>query len=167
MGEIAKMKKAFENVPVFQVCDEDQKYLKKVLFKSSTAATVSITALKIAEKAAEEATKKILSCAAKAGFAGGIFVELMSFFMSLYIAKGQRDKGEISEEEFHQFILKRLLGGTGAVAGSTVGAIVGTWLIPFPVVGTFVGSLVGGCCADLIGSMIATEISRVWFKKNN
>ena len=167
MDEITTIKKAFENVPVFLPSDEDAKYVQKVLFKSFCTATVSITALKIAEKAAKEAIKKILPCAAKAGFAGGIFVELLSFFMSLYIVKGQRDKGEISDEQFHHYIMQRLLGGTAAVAGSTVGAIVGTFLIPYPVIGTFVGSLVGGCCADLIGSMIATEISRVWFKKND
>jgi len=154
-----------------------EKFAKELIKKFAKETTEEIAedvAKKVAEKVikkfAKEATEEIAESSSRAafgiraGFIGGAFVEVVSFTASVYVAKGQMDRGEISESQFHQHVTKRAVAGAGAVTGSTIGAAVGTVLIPIPFVGAFAGTLVGGFCGELVGSMVGTEIGREMFQ---
>ena len=154
---------ALATEPVKNLVVEVAKEVAEEMTKKAVKETAEELAEEIVKKAAKETLKKRALSGAQAGFVGGAFVEAVSLTTSVYIAKGQKDRGEITEKEFRQHVTERTVASTGSVAGSTIGGTVGTVLIPIPIVGTFAGSLVGGYCGELVGKMIGQEIGRAVF----
>ena len=82
----------------------------------------------------------------------GALVEGAIGVYDIYWAYEDLTTGNISQEEYNDFVRKRIVGGVGSVTGATAGAAVGQVLIPVPVVGGIVGSVIGGMVGRLCGN---------------
>ena len=70
----------------------------------------------------------------------------------------QSDRGEITEAEYKQHMVTRSSAAIGSLACSKAGAVIGTVLIPVPVVGTLVGCVTGCVVGDLAGSKAGEKL---------
>ena len=146
----------------------EEEVTKKVLnmaIGTSKLATVSYVVKQIGEEATEQmagvtaktATGRLAS-GAKAGLIGAAKTEV------LYLAYTGISSGykwwydEISGAEFREIMVERTVAGGGSVAGSTLGAAIGT--VIFPGAGTFIGSMVGGVAGELLGSKCGEEFNK-------
>ncbi|CAF1185538.1 unnamed protein product [Rotaria sordida] len=94
---------------------------------------------------------------------GVIFTAVASISTFIHIKKerNKRQKGELSDIAFKKYVVRRIATTSGAVIGRTTGAIVGTILIPVPILGSVVGAVIGTVGGRMIGSLSGIAISKV------
>lgn len=101
---------------------------------------------------------------AKAGLIGGAIVEgaYLAYNGIFYGYKWWY--GEISWNEFRQRMMKRIVAGSGSLAGGTVGAAIGNVICPG--VGTIIGNMAGGFVGDALGSKWGEEFDEYAFDQD-
>ena len=117
----------------------------KEVFKTGTRKTTKEVVTKTASQVKQEATAVGVTCA--------IAIEGISALYDINCAYKEKQEGKISQLEFENAIVSRVVTGTYNVAGSTVGAAIGQAVIPIPMVGGLVGGIAGSFIGKYIGEV--------------
>lgn len=118
----------------------------------------------IAQQAAKEMAEETAKQGAKrAAFACGAAVEAVTFTASMVSTARKYERGEISKEAFRRHAMKRGGAACGSLYASTVGASIGTAVIPIPVLGAVIGGALGGFLGDYFGSKLGQEVDEILF----
>ncbi|CAF3646114.1 unnamed protein product [Rotaria sp. Silwood1] len=94
---------------------------------------------------------------------GVIFTTVASISTFIHIKKerNKRQKGDLSDIAFKKYVVRRIATTSGTIIGRTAGTIVGTILIPVPILGSGVGAVIGTVSGKMIGSLSGIAISKV------
>ena len=91
-----------------------------------------------------------------------VVVELASLGYDLHSDYQLYASGEISRKEFCKRAASSSVGSVGSVGGATAGAALGSFVLPIPGVGTFLGAVVGGVTGyfggKAFGSMVGEKL---------
>ena len=117
----------------------------KEVFKTGTRETTKEVVTKTTSQVKQEATGVGLACA--------IAIEGISALYDINCAYKEKQDGKISQLEFENAVVSRVVTGTYNLAGSTVGAAIGQAVIPIPVVGGLVGGIAGSFIGKYIGEL--------------
>ncbi|CAF1028384.1 unnamed protein product [Didymodactylos carnosus] len=96
--------------------------------------------------------------------AGGLIltaVESVSTAIDLRKKYNDHKKGGLSDLAFKKYVVRRITSASGTVIGGSAGMIVGTVLIPVPLLGSTVGGLTGSIGGKLIGGITGIAISKI------
>ena len=148
------------------------KHIQKDVAKSGlpamqTTASIFLHAIK---EGSEEVLKEVgdetltavgkLSKGAKVYFLPGILIEGTFCCYKMYVAYDQWSKEEISEEQFKGKVIGNVSSSGMSLACGSVGAAVGSVVIPIPVVGGFIGGAVGGMAGSYMGSRLGGAVAQ-------
>ncbi|CAF3233341.1 unnamed protein product [Rotaria socialis] len=88
-------------------------------------------------------------------------VESISTFIDIKKKKKEREKGSLSDVALKKYVIRRVTSASTAVVGGTAGTVVGTILIPVPILGATVGGFVGSISGKLIGGVSGIALSKI------
>ncbi|CAF1543536.1 unnamed protein product [Rotaria magnacalcarata] len=89
-------------------------------------------------------------------------VESISAFIDIKNKKHEREKGSLSDVALKKYVVRRVTSASTAVVGGTAGTVVGTILIPVPILGATVGGFVGSISGKLIGGVSGIALSKIF-----
>ncbi|CAF3425205.1 unnamed protein product [Rotaria sp. Silwood1] len=88
-------------------------------------------------------------------------VESISAFIDIRKKKNERKKGSLSDVALKKYVVRRITSASTTVVGGTTGTIVGTILIPVPILGATIGGFVGSIGGKLIGGVSGIALSKI------
>ncbi|CAF1316049.1 unnamed protein product [Adineta steineri] len=88
-------------------------------------------------------------------------VESLSAFIDIRKKKNERKKGTLSDVALKKYVVRRVTSASTTIVGGTTGTIVGTILIPVPILGATVGGIVGSVGGKLIGGVSGIALSKI------
>ncbi|CAF5017680.1 unnamed protein product, partial [Rotaria sp. Silwood1] len=88
-------------------------------------------------------------------------VESISTFVDIKKQKDARKKGTLSDVALKKYVVRRITSASTTIAGGTAGTIVGTILIPVPILGATVGGVVGTVGGKLLGGVTGIALSKI------
>ncbi|CAF0903219.1 unnamed protein product [Rotaria sordida] len=88
-------------------------------------------------------------------------VESISAFIDIKKKKNERKKGTLSDVALKKYVVRRITSASTTVVGGTAGTIVGTILIPVPILGTFAGGFLGSVGGKFIGGIYGIALSKI------
>ena len=119
---------------------------KEYVSKTGNYFFETTTRNKVTETVTKESTGVGLKCA--------MALEIVSAVYDLSYGYKDMQEGKISQEGFRKAVESRCKTGAMNVLGSTVGAPIGQAVIPIPVVGGLIGSMVGPSLAKYVGGLL-------------
>ena len=129
---------------------------KEFFYHTAKKAGEEIVTKGIRETTREVVTQTSKTTGKSAGeslIGGAAFVAVFEVALAaydIYCDNEELKAGNISEKEFNDAVVKRIVVGVVKVAGSTIGAVI----VQLPVVGGFVGSVVGGLTGRILGGAL-------------
>ncbi|CAF0813212.1 unnamed protein product [Rotaria sp. Silwood1] len=88
-------------------------------------------------------------------------VESISTLVDIKKQKDARKKGTLSDVALKKYVVRRITSASTTIAGGTAGTIVGTILIPVPILGATVGGVVGTVGGKLLGGVTGIALSKI------
>ena len=88
-------------------------------------------------------------------------VEGIAAFIDIKKKKNERKKGSLSDVALKKYVVRRITSASTTVVGGTAGTIVGTILIPVPILGATVGGMVGSVGGKLVGDVSGIALSKI------
>ncbi|WP_354699924.1 hypothetical protein DSM112329_00184 [Paraconexibacter sp. AEG42_29] len=122
--------------------------------KGGIGATIHIACRTAARAAAEDAPRRAAALA-KFGKRGGP-AALAGCAVDIALVWRRYLNGEVTKDEFEDAAARAAVGAAAGYYGAIAGAAVGQALIPVPVLGAFIGSVVATVLADGVYTKIAT-----------
>ncbi|CAF1178981.1 unnamed protein product [Didymodactylos carnosus] len=96
--------------------------------------------------------------------AGGLVltaVEGVSTAVDINRKHNDYNKGSLSVLAFKKYVVRRITSAAGTVIGGSAGMIVGTILIPVPILGSTIGGVTGSIGGKIIGGIAGIGVSKV------
>ncbi|UJR25205.1 hypothetical protein I4U23_006557 [Adineta vaga] len=88
-------------------------------------------------------------------------VESISAFIDIRKKKNERNKGSLSDVALKKYVVRRVTSASTTIVGGTAGTIVGTILIPVPILGATVGGVIGSVGGKLVGGVSGIALSKI------
>ncbi|CAF1172599.1 unnamed protein product [Adineta ricciae] len=88
-------------------------------------------------------------------------VESISAYIDIRKKKNERKKGSLSDVAFKKYVIRRITSASTTVVGGTAGTVVGTILIPVPILGSTVGGVIGSVGGKLVGDISGIALSKI------
>ncbi|CAF1236949.1 unnamed protein product [Adineta steineri] len=87
--------------------------------------------------------------------------EGISAYLDIKKKKNDNKKGNLSDVALKKYVVRRITSASTTVVGGTAGTIVGTILIPVPILGATVGGIIGSVGGKLIGGVSGIALSKI------
>ena len=140
------------------------KTTEEVLIRTGTEAGQEVVKTGVREVSEEVVTQTVsqpatgLGSSLAAGALCAAAFEGLQITCDIRSAHADMKAGKIGIDEFKTVAEKRVITGAGNVGGSTVGTVIGQFLIPVPFVGGAVGAYLGGVAGKYFGNIMANSL---------
>ena len=94
----------------------------------------------------------------KSGILAGVAVEIAFAGKDIRDASKKKNAGKISEKEYEETVIKRVVGASVSAPMSLAGSVVGQYLLPVPVVGNVIGGITGSATGKVVGAVLSTTV---------
>ena len=141
-----------------------RKTTEEVLIRTGTEAGQEVVKTGVREVSEEVVTQTVsqpatgLGSSLAAGALCAAAFEGLQITCDIRSAHADMKAGKIGIDEFKTVAEKRVITGAGNVGGSTVGTVIGQFLIPVPFVGGAVGAYLGGVAGKYFGNIMANSL---------
>ena len=154
---------------VTQAVSKVKQHFAKAVVCEGTEEILTQTAEEAMKSGIREGSEEVVTQAASKPTAGMVNSLVVGAVFSLLIEGGfvaydifclhsDMEKGEITEEKFKTDAKKRVMTGTGNVAGSTLGATIGQVVFPVPILGGVLGGVIGGISGSYFANIAAKAV---------
>lgn len=88
----------------------------------------------------------------------GVAVELAFLGKDICDASNKKNDGSITEQEYEETVIKRVVGASVSTPMSLAGSIVGQYVLPDPFLGSMVGGVTGSAAGRILGAVASTQL---------
>ena len=133
---------------------------EKVVTRTASEAGREVVKTGVRETSQEVVTQSaaVLGGALVVGALCGAAFEGALIYRDICSVRADMKRGNIDEYEFETAVQKRVITGAGDVGGSTVGAVIGQFVIPVPILGGTIGAILGGFTGKFFGNIAANSL---------